>query len=108
MMGTKDEPALPLMNHMASKGWVCVTANYRLSPHATFPEHLIDCKQALRWIRERFEKEKPLKGIRLAGCLHITSETANLVRTLVAAGADGTLAPESGVSRRNRPDHCVT
>jgi acetyl esterase/lipase len=52
MFGTKDEQALPLMNHMASNGWVCVTANYRLSPHATFPEHLIDCKQALRWIRE--------------------------------------------------------
>ncbi len=52
MFGTKDEQALPLMNHMASNGWVCVTANYRLSPHATFPEHLIDCKRALRWIRE--------------------------------------------------------
>ena len=52
MIGTKDEQALPLMNHMAAQGWVCVTANYRLSPHATFPDHLIDCKRALRWIRE--------------------------------------------------------
>ncbi|MGH0033230.1 MAG: alpha/beta hydrolase fold domain-containing protein [Myxococcota bacterium] len=52
MIGTKDEQALPLMNEMARAGWVCVTANYRLSPAATFPDHLIDCKAALRWIRE--------------------------------------------------------
>jgi acetyl esterase/lipase len=51
-IGTKDEQALPLMNHMASVGWVCVTTNYRLSPAATFPDHLIDCKRALAWIRE--------------------------------------------------------
>jgi acetyl esterase/lipase len=51
-IGTKDEQALPLMNQMASAGWVCVTTNYRLSPAATFPEHLIDCKRALAWIRE--------------------------------------------------------
>ena len=42
----------------------------------------------LALIRERFEKEKPLKGIRLAACLHVTSETANLAITLKAGGAD--------------------
>ena len=52
MIGDKREQALPLMNHMAAAGWVCVTANYRLSPAATYPEHLIDCKRALAWIRE--------------------------------------------------------
>ena len=36
----------------------------------------------LRLIRERFAREKPLKGIRIAACLHVTSETANLVHTL--------------------------
>jgi len=51
-IGTKDQQALPLMNKMASAGWVCVTTNYRLSPAATFPDHLIDCKRALAWIRE--------------------------------------------------------
>jgi acetyl esterase/lipase len=51
-IGTKNEQALPLMNQMAAAGWVCVTTNYRLSPGATFPEHLIDCKRALAWIRE--------------------------------------------------------
>jgi adenosylhomocysteinase len=35
----------------------------------------------LRQIRERFKKEKPLKGVRLSACLHVTTETANLART---------------------------
>ena len=55
-IGTKDEQALPLMNQMAAAGWVCVTTNYRLSPAATFPEHLIDCKRALAWIREHIHE----------------------------------------------------
>jgi adenosylhomocysteinase len=42
----------------------------------------------LRLIRERFEKEKPLKGIRMSACLHVTTETANLARTLQLGGAD--------------------
>jgi acetyl esterase/lipase len=53
MIGDKREQALPLMNQMASRGWVCISANYRLSPHATFPEHIIDVKSAIRWIREK-------------------------------------------------------
>jgi acetyl esterase/lipase len=52
VMGDKREQALPLMYQMSSRGWICVSANYRLSPHATFPDHLIDCKRALAWIRE--------------------------------------------------------
>jgi adenosylhomocysteinase len=44
--------------------------------------------RVLGLIRERFEKEKPLEGIRIAACLHVTTETANLVRTLVAGGAE--------------------
>ena len=42
----------------------------------------------LRAIRERFTKEQPLKGYRMSACLHITTETANLLRTLVAGGAE--------------------
>ena len=41
----------------------------------------------LRSIRERFAREKPLKGLRIAACLHVTSETANLASTLAAGGA---------------------
>jgi acetyl esterase/lipase len=51
MMGSKDFQALPLMNLMASKGWICVSINYRLSPSVSFPAHLEDCKKALCWIR---------------------------------------------------------
>ncbi len=42
----------------------------------------------LRLIRERFAKEKPLKGCKMAACLHVTTETANLMRTLKEGGAD--------------------
>ncbi len=52
MMGDKGGQALPLMYHMAQKGWICVAANYRLSPSVSFPTHLTDCKKALCWIRE--------------------------------------------------------
>jgi adenosylhomocysteinase len=44
--------------------------------------------RVLGLIRERFEKEKPLDGVRIGACLHVTTETANLVRTLVAGGAE--------------------
>jgi acetyl esterase/lipase len=40
------------MNHLAARGWICVTANYRLSLRATFPDHVVDLKCALRSIRE--------------------------------------------------------
>jgi acetyl esterase/lipase len=52
VIGSKNEQGLPLMTHLAARGWVCVSANYRLSPHATFPDHIIDIKRALAWIRE--------------------------------------------------------
>ena len=52
VVGSKDHQGLPLMLQMASRGWVCVAVNYRLSPRATFPDHLVDCKRAIAWIRE--------------------------------------------------------
>ena len=52
MVGDKGQQALPLMLHLAAVGWVCVAANYRLSPRVAFPDHLLDCKLALRWVRE--------------------------------------------------------
>jgi len=55
----------------------------------------------LRLIRERFGKEKPLEGVRLSGCLHITSETANLARTLVAGGADLVLCASNPLSTQD-------
>ena len=55
----------------------------------------------LRTIRERFAKEKPLKGIRLSACLHVTTETANLARTLVAGGADLVLTASNPLSTQD-------
>jgi acetyl esterase/lipase len=51
IFGDKREQGLPLMDYLASRGWVCVTANYGLSPKVAFPEHLVDCKRALAWVR---------------------------------------------------------
>ena len=55
----------------------------------------------LRLIRERFAKEKPLKGVRLSACLHVTSETASLARTLVAGGADLVLTASNPLSTQD-------
>jgi acetyl esterase/lipase len=51
-MGDKNHQALPLMNELARMGWVCVSVDYRLSPTASWPAHIIDCKLGLKWIRE--------------------------------------------------------
>jgi acetyl esterase/lipase len=51
-VGSNREQGLPLLQHMTRNGWVCFSANYRLSPGATFPDHLVDVKAALAWIRE--------------------------------------------------------
>lgn len=55
----------------------------------------------LRLIRERFEREKPLAGIRIGACLHVTTETANLVRTLAAGGAEVHLAASNPLSTQD-------
>src|SRR3954464_12004458 len=55
----------------------------------------------LRLIRERFEKDQPLKGIRMSGCLHITTETANLAITLKAGGADLVLCASNPLSTQD-------
>lgn len=55
----------------------------------------------LRQIRERFEKERPLEGIKMSACLHVTAETANLMRTLQAGGADVVLAASNPLSTQD-------
>ena len=51
VVGNKRTQGRPLLTRMAGAGWVCVAINYRLSPRARFPDHLVDCKLALAWIR---------------------------------------------------------
>lgn len=55
----------------------------------------------LRAISERFEKEKPLKGVRISACLHVTTETANLMRTLQAGGAEVVLCASNPLSTQD-------
>ena len=55
----------------------------------------------LRLIRERFEKEKPLTGVKLVACAHITTETANLARTLQAGGAESLLIASNPLSTQD-------
>jgi adenosylhomocysteinase len=55
----------------------------------------------LRVIRERFAREKPLKGLRMSACLHITTETAGLARALVAGGADLVLCASNPLSTQD-------
>ncbi|MDP9183834.1 MAG: alpha/beta hydrolase fold domain-containing protein, partial [Actinomycetota bacterium] len=52
VIGDKDHQGRPLMLEMARRGWVCFAPNYRLSPRATFPDHLVDVKRAIAWVRE--------------------------------------------------------
>ena len=51
-IGKKDQQGIPLMQHLAAKGWVCVAINYRLAPRDPFPAQIIDVKKAIAWIRE--------------------------------------------------------
>ncbi|MDZ7844761.1 MAG: adenosylhomocysteinase [Anaerolineales bacterium] len=55
----------------------------------------------LRNIRERFEEERPLEGIRMSACLHVTTETANLMKTLQAGGADVVLVASNPLSTQD-------
>lgn len=52
VIGDKREQGRPLMLQLAARGWVCFAPNYRLSPRATWPDHLVDVKRALAWVKE--------------------------------------------------------
>ena len=52
MVGNKEEQGQPLMSHLTERGWVCVAINYGLSPRSTWPDHIVDVKRAIAWIKE--------------------------------------------------------
>jgi acetyl esterase/lipase len=52
VIGDKGQQGRPLMNSLAAGGWVCFAPNYRLSPKATWPDHLVDVKRAIAWVKE--------------------------------------------------------
>jgi acetyl esterase/lipase len=51
VVGMKEGQAETLMSHLAERGWVIVTTNYRLSPRSTWPDHIVDVKKALAWTK---------------------------------------------------------
>ena len=51
-IGNKDQQGIPLMQHLAAKGWICVAINYRLAPRDPFPAQIVDVKRAIAWIRD--------------------------------------------------------
>jgi acetyl esterase/lipase len=52
MTGSKEQQGAPLMGHLAERGWVSVALNYRLSPRGTWPDHIVDVKRAIAWVKE--------------------------------------------------------
>jgi acetyl esterase/lipase len=52
MIGRKDDQGIPLMLHMARRGWICVSINYPLSPKSRWPAHVVAAKRALAWVRD--------------------------------------------------------
>jgi acetyl esterase/lipase len=55
-IGDKREQGQPMLFELARRGWVCVTLNYRLSPRASWPDHLVDCKRAIAWLRAHIDE----------------------------------------------------
>ena len=56
VIGEKEQQANPLMAHLSERGWVCVAANYPLSPRATWPDHIVEVKRALAWTKENIAR----------------------------------------------------
>jgi acetyl esterase/lipase len=56
VMGDKREQGIPMLEYLAERGYVCVTANYALSPKARWPRHVLDCKLALSWVKRHISE----------------------------------------------------
>jgi adenosylhomocysteinase len=86
---------------------MAITKRYDVKDLALAPEGVRRIEWAnrnmpvLRAIRERFERERPLAGYRVSACLHVTTETANLMRTLKAGGADVVLCASNPLSTQD-------
>lgn len=56
IFGSRKEQGIPLLNHLAANGWVGFNVDYRLSPRATMPEHVVDVKRAIAWVRDHADE----------------------------------------------------
>jgi len=90
VIGDKREQGLPLMHELARRGWVAVTINYGLSPKATWPDHIVDCKRAVAWVREHIAEYGGDPGfIAVSG----GSAGAHLAALLALSGGDPEFQP---------------
>jgi adenosylhomocysteinase len=86
---------------------------YDIKDLSLAPEGMLRVEWAERFmpvltlIRERFEREKPLEGVRIGACLHVTTETANLMRTLKAGGAEIALCASNPLSTQDDVAACL-
>ena len=96
--GNKRGQAHPLMSHLAELGWICVAINYRHSPRNTWPDHIVDVKRALAWVKAHIAD---YGGDPRLHCHHRRFGRRPLV---VAGGADAQRpAVPAGVRRRRHP-----
>jgi adenosylhomocysteinase len=87
---------------MSCKEKTCDVKDLSLAPKGKLRIEWADNQMpVLKTIRDRFEAEKPLEGVRISACLHVTTETANLMRTLKAGGADAVLCASNPLSTQD-------
>src|SRR4051794_6388310 len=100
-------PETPISGHRPSKGDMATTTRHDVKDMGLADEGVRRIEWAdrnmpvLTAIRERFEREQPLAGYRVAACLHVTTETANLMRTLKDGGADVVLCASNPLSTQD-------
>jgi acetyl esterase/lipase len=90
ILGSRVEQGIPLLNHLAANGWVGFNVDYRLSPRATLPDHVIDVKRAIAWIR-RHAGELGVDPRRI--CITGGSAGAHLAALAALTADDETLQP---------------
>jgi len=88
--GSRLEQGIPLLNHLATNGWVGFNIDYRLSPRATLPDHVIDVKRAIAWVREHAD-ELGIDPRRI--CLTGGSAGGHLTALAALTAGDVTLQP---------------
>jgi hypothetical protein len=95
-MGRKNRESLPLLYRLASQGWVCISANYRLRPAVTFPDHLIDAKKVIAWAREHARDYGADPSVVLVAGSSSGGQLAALAALAALTGNDPRYQPGSG------------
>jgi acetyl esterase/lipase len=88
--GSRLEQGIPLLNHLAANGWVGFNIDYRLSPRSALPEHVIDVKRAIAWVRENAE-DLGIDPLRI--CLTGGSAGGHLTALAALTSGDPSLQP---------------